>query len=54
VQQHAQVDAQLSQRFPIGGRVTSQVEESSSEDQTMAAVLQRNEQILLDLARFKK
>lgn len=54
VQQHAQVDAQLSKRFPVGGRVSDQVDESSDEDKSMQAVVRHNEQVMLDLATFKK
>lgn len=54
VQQHAQIDSQLSKRFPVGGRVSDQVDESSEEDKSMAAVLKHNEQVLQNLATFKK
>lgn len=54
VQQHAQVDSQVCKRFPVGGRVSAQVDESEEEDNSMAALNKHNEQVLMDLARFNQ
>jgi signal peptide peptidase SppA len=54
VQQHAQLESELSKRYPVGGRVSQQVDESSQEDDATQALARHNQQVLMDLARFSK
>lgn len=54
VQQHAEAQAQLDKRFGIGSRMSVDVDESSEEDQATSRVAAHNENVLLNLARFKK
>lgn len=54
VQQHAEAQAQLDKRFGIGSRMSVDVDESSDEDNAVSAVAAHNENVLLNLARFKK
>jgi ClpP class serine protease len=53
IQQHAMADAQLQKKYPSGGRVSVEVDESQEEDASTDAAANFMEQTLQNLATFR-